>query len=119
MRKLFIAQIVLVLILAGIWSAINVKAVPSVLYGGLACLLPNIFFAYLFFSRKHTRRPTQILIAFYLGEFIKMIISALVIILAVMYLHGLLLPAVVGYFVANMAFWMAPALMLKKQASAV
>jgi len=115
-RNLFIAQILLTFITACIWGVINIKAAPSVLYGGLACLLPNLFFVRYFFSLKHKKRPGQILVAFYMGEFIKMIISALIIILAVLYLNALLLPTVLGYFIANIAFWAAPTMVLKQQA---
>lgn len=116
MRKLFIAQIVLVVVLACAWGIIDQKVIPSILYGGVACILPNLYFAYRFFSRKHTRRPGQIVKSFYLGEFLKMIVSALIIVLAVLYGHASLLPTVIGYFVANSVFWFAPALVLKQQA---
>ena len=116
MRKLFIAQFVLVFVLACAWGVVDHKVIPSILYGGAACILPNFYFAYRFFSRRHTQRPGQILISFYVGEFMKMIISALVIVLAVMYGHAWLLPTVIGYFVANAAFWFAPTLVLKQQA---
>jgi ATP synthase protein I len=114
-RKLFIGQIVLVLATACIWGLVEAKAVPSVLYGGISCILPNLFFAFFFFSRKHTRRPGQILIAFYIGEFAKMFVSALIIIFAIRHLHAMVIPTVAGFFIANMIFWMAPALVLKKQ----
>jgi len=114
-RKLFIAQIVLVLVTACVWGVFSTQSVPSVLYGGVSCILPNLFFAFLFFSRKHTRRPGQILIAFYIGEFAKMFVSALIMILAIRYLHALVIPTVASFFIANMVFWMAPALVLKQQ----
>lgn len=114
-RKLFLAQIVLVLITAGVWGVVNSEAVPSVLYGGISCILPNLVFAFFFFSRKHGRRPGQILIAFYIGEFAKMFVSALIMILAIRHLHALVIPTVASFFIANMVFWMAPALVLKKQ----
>lgn len=116
MRKLFLAQIILTLLLAFGWGVVNAKVIPSVLYGGLACLLPNIYFAYRFFSQKHTRRPGKILLAFYLGEFFKMIVSSALIILAIKYADAIIIPTVLGYFVANLAFWMAPMLVLKRQA---
>lgn len=113
-HKLFIAQIVLVLLLACGWGAANHAVIPSILVGGAACLLPNLYFAYRFFSVKHKKSPGQILISFYIGELIKMLVSAALIILAVMYLHAQLLPTVVSYFVANLAFWMAPTMVLKQ-----
>ncbi len=116
MKQLFIAQILLVLVLATIWGVINHHAFLSVLFGGIVCVIPNFFFANYFFSRQHTRRPGQILVAFYLGEFLKLIISAVVIVLAIIYLNLLILPTVLGYFVANMGFWMAPMFVLKQAA---
>lgn len=116
MRKLFIAQIVLVFVLACAWGIIDRKMVPSVLYGGAACILPNFYFAYRFFSQRHARKPGQVLMSFYLGEFMKMIVSASIIVLAVIYAHAWVLPTVIGYFVANIAFWFAPTLVLKQQA---
>ena len=115
MRKLFIAQLVLIMITSCVWGVVDYHAVPSVLYGGISCALPSLLFAYLFFSRKHRRRPGQILIVFYIGEFSKMFVSALMMILAIRYLHAMTIPTVASFFIANMAFWMAPALVLKKQ----
>ena len=115
MRKLFYIQVILVLALAIIWGAINHHVFLSILYGGFVCLLTNLCFAKLFFSQKHTRRPKQILLAFYLGEFLKIVVSAVLIILAVIYVHAQFLPTVAGFFVANMAFLVAPLMMLKQQ----
>lgn len=115
MRKLFLAQAIFVLLAACVWGLFNGNAVLSVLYGGISCILPNLYFAYVFFSKKHTRRPRQILVAFYIGEFTKMIVCAVLILLAIKYLHALLLPTVAGYFIANMVFWLAPTLVLKQQ----
>lgn len=114
MHKLFIAQIVLVLLLACGWGFANQAVIPSILVGGVICIVPNLFFAHRFFSTKHRLRPAQILISFYVGELVKMLLSALLIVLAVMYLKMQLLPTVLSYFVANLAFWMAPAMVLKK-----
>lgn len=116
MKQLFIAQMLAMLVLAAVWGAINHHAFWSVLLGGIACVLPNFFFAKYFFSRQHTRRPGQILLVFYLGEFLKLIISALVIVLAIIYLNLLILPTILGYFVANLGFWMAPMFVLKQAA---
>ena len=103
MHKLFLAQIALVLLLACVWGVADHAIVPSVLYGGVACVLPNFYFAHRFFSKRHQRRPGQILVTFYVGEFAKMLISAALIILSIRFLGALLLPTVAGYFVANMA----------------
>lgn len=115
MNRIFFAQIGLVLALAIAWGIVNSHVVLSILYGGIACLLPNLIFAFWFFSKKHTRRPVQILLAFYSGELMKMLAGAAVIILTVKYLNAQILPAAAGYLVGSMAFWMAPYLLLKQQ----
>ncbi len=115
MKRLFILQVLLVLVLAGVWVLFNHRAALSVLFGGFACIVPNLYFAKRFFSLKHTRRPQQILVAFYIGEFGKMLISALLMVLAIVYLNLHILPTVLGYLVASVAFWMAPVMVLKQQ----
>ncbi len=114
-RNLFIAQTVLVLITACIWGALKSEAILPVLYGGAACIFPTFLFARFFLSQKHKRRPGQILIIFYVGEFVKMFVSALIMIAAIRYLHALAIPLVAGFLVGNLVFWLAPTLVLKQQ----
>lgn len=56
----------------------------SIVWGGLAVLVPNALFAWAFFSRYQSRSELSIMVVFYVGEAIKLIVTAT---LAVMFFN--------------------------------
>lgn len=113
-NKLVGLQLLFTGLLALVWGFFNKHAILSVLYGGVACLLPNLCLARHFFRRMHTK-PKRIVAAFYMGEMLKLFASALLLFFAILLLHAIVLPLIVGYLVASSGFWFAPKLLISQQ----
>lgn len=98
----FIVTIVLssiVLLIAGLMKGI------STLLGGCAFIIPQFFFAWRVFSFAQPRLSSQFMVAFFLGEFAKLIISAVLFIIFVKYLPLHLIFTMVGFVAAIVSFW--------------
>ena len=78
----------------------------SVLMGGLAYGLPNLFFVWRVFRFVGAQQVMQFIAAFFIGEMIKMILSALLFLLVVKYLPVSLLSVLVGFIGAMVSFWL-------------
>jgi len=79
----------------------------SVLAGGLAYGLPNLVFVWRVFRYSRTNEVAQFMTAFFLGEAIKLTLSAILFVLIVKYLAVSLLSVLVGFIGAIVAFWVA------------
>jgi ATP synthase protein I len=91
----------LVLVLGGMEQA------RSALLGGLVGFLPNAYFAVQFGRQAPRRTAKEVVRAFYLGESIKLIITALLFVL-VFQLPGILfMPLFIGFISVIMIFWFA------------
>lgn len=77
----------------------------SVLVGGLAYGLPNLLFVWRVFRYVGARQMYQFMAAFFLGEMIKMVLSAILFVLIVKYLPVSLLSVLVGFIGAIVSFW--------------
>lgn len=86
----------------------------SVLMGGLVWLGPNFYFAIRVFSGGGANiTPQSMLINFYRAEVTKLALCAIFFVIIVKYLPVAILPMLVGYGIAQVAFWMAPFLLYK------
>lgn len=79
----------------------------SVLLGGLAAFLPNVFFAVRFGISKTDREPREILNAFYLGEAIKLFTTAGLFVLIFQLPDIRFLPLFGGFLAVLAVFWFA------------
>lgn len=77
----------------------------SFFWGGLICILPNLYFAHKLFSKTGAQAARQIIASFYISEVVKFIITVLLFIVAFKYLHINKLALFIGYIVAQFAFW--------------
>lgn len=77
----------------------------STLLGGSAYIIPQFFFAWQVFSFAQPRLSGQFMVAFFLGEFAKLVISAILFILFVKYLSVHLTFLMAGFIVAIVSFW--------------
>lgn len=77
----------------------------SVLMGGLAYGLPNLYFVFRVFRYAGAHQMTAFITAFFLGEAIKLILSAVLFLVIVKYLPVSLLSTLVGFVGAIVAFW--------------
>jgi ATP synthase protein I len=92
---------VLVFLLRGIHNGV------SVLLGGLANWLPTYAFVWRIFSRASMRAAKQFVIAFFAGEAVKLLVSAILFLLIVKYLPVNTIYVLIGFVGAIIAFWVA------------
>lgn len=79
----------------------------SVLAGGLAYGLPNLYFVWRVFRYSGAQEMTKFVAAFFAGEAFKLILSAILFLVIVKYLPVGLLSTLVGFVGAMVAFWVA------------
>lgn len=89
----------LILIIGGINSGF------SALAGGMAYVLPNFIFVWRVFRYSSTREANLFVTAFFLGEMIKLLLSAGLFLLIVKYLPVSLLSVLIGFIGAIVSFW--------------
>lgn len=77
----------------------------STLLGGSSYVLPNVIFAWRVFSYTGPRLSDRFMINFLLGEFTKLILSAILFILIVKYLSVNMIFVMLGYAIAIFSFW--------------
>jgi len=79
----------------------------SALFGGLIAFLPNAYFAAKFGFSDKTRTAREIVRSFYIGESIKIIITAGLFFLIFQLPNILFLPLFAGFISVLMVFWCA------------
>jgi ATP synthase protein I len=84
----------------------------STLLGGLAYWLPTLVFVWRVFARASMRNGKEFIVAFFAGEVAKLLLSAIFFVLIMKYLPVTLLPVLVGYVGAIVAFWVASVVFL-------
>lgn len=73
--------------------------------GGMAYVIPNFLFVWQVFRFVGAQQMTRFILAFYLGEMLKMIVSAFLVLMIVKYLPVSLLSVLSGFIVAIVSFW--------------
>ncbi|HVE44233.1 MAG TPA: ATP synthase subunit I [Gammaproteobacteria bacterium] len=79
----------------------------SVLAGGLAYVLPNLFFVFWVFRYTGAHQMNKFVAAFFAGEAIKLFLSGILFLYIVKYLPVSLLSVLVGFVGAIISFWIA------------
>jgi len=97
---------VLLLSLGAWW--LQPHAALAVACGGLAVIGPQLVFTLLAFSRSGARASKQVVRRFYLGESLKLILSAGLLVAAFVFLPGLEVVILAGYVVALLCQWLSP-----------
>lgn len=77
----------------------------SVFAGGMAYGLPNLVFVWRVFRYTGAQQMTQFVAAFFIGEMIKLALSAVLFLVIVKYLPVSLLSTLVGFVAAIISFW--------------
>jgi ATP synthase protein I len=107
--KVVLSQVLVVVIAAALaWGFAGRAASSSLVLGGLACILPGVYFVKRFFLRVDARAAKQIVRTFYIGEMVKLILSAAIVVLLVRYADVRILPLMAGFGLAQLGFWVAP-----------
>lgn len=118
--KLVYWQIIMVMMLALILFLLQgMKSGISALLGGLAYALPNFVFVWRVFAYASARLAQKFVIAFFAGEAFKLIISGILFILAVKFLPVTVLPLLIGYIGAILAFWASSFYFISQQQGAL
>ncbi len=77
----------------------------SVFLGGSAYLLPHLIFAWGIFAYSGAFSSERFILGFFLSEFIKLVLSAILFILIVKYLPSIPAFVMMGYVLAIFSFW--------------
>lgn len=107
--KIVLFQFSLVLILGLIFALMSgAKALLAVLCGGFVYILPGYFYAARLFSNVSAHAIVRIMVTFYVGEVLKLIISVGLFVVLLRVFSFPLWPYFFGYLVAALAFCIAP-----------
>lgn len=79
----------------------------SVLMGGLAYVLPNLLFVWRVFRYVGAGEMGRFVTAFFFGEMLKLVLSAILFLLIEKYLPVSLLSELIGFVGAMISFWIA------------
>lgn len=80
----------------------------SALLGGLASVLPSLYYARRLFVTTQARQVKRIVRAFFLGELTKLLLIAVLVVLFIQLFPVKILPFMVGFVAAQCGFWLAP-----------
>lgn len=106
--RLVSLQALIVVVVAFLWLISGVKDSLSVLLGGVACVLPSVYFARRLFSTTSARAAKKIVRAFYVGELFKLALSAGLVVIITLLVPVSIVPFIVGFVGAQFGFWLAP-----------
>ena len=110
-RRLLLFQLSIAVLFPLVMLPFGTNAALSAAAGGLASLIPNLYFAYRTFRYSGARSAQMILRSFYSGEAIKLIMTALIFAVVFKYLKTLNVAALFGGFImVQMAVWLTPLL---------
>jgi len=99
--KIFIFEIIAVFVFMLLWQYLaGFHALLSVFCGGLAWILPQFYFIWRSRVVLHPKNINNMLGSFFAHEAIKLIFSAILVILSVKFLKIMMLPFINGYIIA-------------------
>ena len=116
-NNIVLAQSSIVLLMAAVFFLTSGhRAALAVIAGGLVNILPGYFYAARLFSNVSPHAIMRIMVIFYVGEVLKLIVSVGLFIILLSVFKFPLVPYFLGYLVAALAFCVAP-LWLMNQAN--
>ena len=114
-RRLVIAQLILVFVLPLLCLTINKVTAYSVFIGALVYFVPNMYFVYRAFKYSGATSAKMILRSFYAGESIKLFMTAILFGLTFALVKPISILAVFGGFIAIQATsWLTPLLTIRR-----
>ncbi len=105
-RILFIQAAVLAVIFLGGWALFGWQVGRSAGYGGLVAWIPNAYFA-LKICRDRGKEPQRIMRGFYVGEAVKLILTAGLFVLVFRLPEILFIPLFASFVAVLGVFWIA------------
>lgn len=110
-KRLLLVQLAVAVLFPLVLLPFGTNAALSAAAGGLASLVPNLYFAFRAFRYSGARSAQKILRSFYSGEAVKLVLTALIFALCFKYLKTLNVAALFGGFImVQMAIWVTPLL---------
>lgn len=110
-KRLLLVQLLVAILFPLVLLPFGTIAALSAAAGGLASLIPNLYFAYRAFQFSGARSAQKILRSFYAGEAVKIVLTALIFALCFKYLKTLNVGALFGGFImVQLAVWLTPLL---------
>jgi ATP synthase protein I len=106
--RFILPQIIFAVLMALAWWRISTPDMISALLGGFAVILPSFCFSQYFLGQIHTKSPQKVLIAFYIGELLKLVSSVLMMLIFVKVFKVGILPLVTGFIGAHVGTWFTP-----------
>lgn len=105
---LIVFQAAIVGLLFFVWLVFrDINSGFSTILGGSACIIPSLYFIKKVFSPKK-RTPQKIIRDFYLGEMVKLLLSAALLVLILKFIPVKIVPLLSGYIGAYLAIWILP-----------
>lgn len=111
--KIIYLQIIAVIIIALVWLFFKgLQDFYSVLLGGLTWIIPSFYFVRKTFniraSKNNEPQLSNMAKKFFIGEALKLLFSAILIVFCLKFLPIVLLPFLSGYIIAIMSLWLMP-----------
>ncbi len=105
-RILYVQATVLVVIFIGAWFLFGWQVARSAGFGGLIALIPNAYFA-LKISRDRSKDPRGIMRGFYVGEVVKLVLTAVLFVLVFRLPDIRFVPLFASFMAVLGVFWFA------------
>lgn len=86
----------------------GIYASYSILLGGLAWVLPNLYFVSKAFSNMRPDAANKIMKNFFVAEFNKLVLIGLLVVLILKFVKVSVLFFFIGYTVTQITFWLTP-----------
>jgi ATP synthase protein I len=107
-KRIVVIQLTITLLAAtACFIFVDVKAAYSAVVGGGISIIATLYFARQVFSLPIGTPADKIAARFYLGEMLKIGLTAILFILAIVVLHVSFLPLFLTYTATLMAYWLA------------
>ena len=111
-----ITQLVVVIIVAFFYGLFFGWAGSiGVLSGGIAIIVPGWIFVKKLFHRTGATQTGKIIRNLYVGEVLKLVITAVISVLFLAFIRVNVLSFFVGFIMAQMAYWLAPFVVFKNK----
>ena len=109
LRRLLILQLAILGIMVLLWyNLAEGTAAYSALLGGLVYIIPAWCFAAKLFQHGGARAANKIVRAFYVGEALKLMLTAVLFALVLIFIRISALAFFSAYIIMQLAFWLAP-----------
>jgi ATP synthase protein I len=105
-KTILLIQIIITLVITAACFFVSLKAAYSAVIGGGISIIATLYFANRVFSVKVGTPATKIANRFYTGEAVKLVLTALLFAISILWLNVSFLPLFLTYMATLLAFWL-------------